>query len=209
MMGDDHMWWWWLLYAVAVMLSNTKLSCRCTQYEYPTMVPPTTQPPVSTRPGILDPSFAEYLSQFIDQVGAPKQDARLFLHRNLPSVQGGHDTLTTYPPTLLTRCLTRNGLECKIACASSKVSYVLDTEDLFFRAKAPHTPNEALREARAARFREKVESLCRAIPAAGGSGGVVAEGGAGEVGDVGEDAGVVEEAEGAAPVAMEAQGAVE
>ncbi|KAL5826589.1 hypothetical protein ACOSQ4_018386 [Xanthoceras sorbifolium] len=28
-----------------------------------------------------------------------------------------------------------NGLECKITCNSSKVSYVLDTEDLLFRAK--------------------------------------------------------------------------
>lgn len=28
-----------------------------------------------------------------------------------------------------------NGLECKIACNSSKISYVLDTEDLFFRPR--------------------------------------------------------------------------
>ncbi len=126
--------------------------------------------------GILDPSFAEYLVQFIDHVGQPKQDARLFLHRNLPSMDD--TTLNTYPPTLLAKSLVRNGLECKIACASSKVSYVLDTEDLFFRAKAPHTPNEPLKNTRAARFREKVDALCKAVPEQAPAAVAVVEGGA-------------------------------
>lgn len=119
---------------------------------------------VSTPPchtGIVDPSFSEYLATFIDEVGEAKADARLFLGRNLTLDQD----LAAYPPSLLARCITRNGLECKIACASSKVSYVLDTEDLFVRARAARSVNAAAQEARAARFRAKVEALCSAVPA--------------------------------------------
>ena len=35
----------------------------------------------------------------------------------------------------LAQFTVRNGLECKVACATSKVSYVLDTEDVLFRKK--------------------------------------------------------------------------
>lgn len=110
--------------------------------------------------GIIDPSFADYLTTFIDEVGQPKADARLFLSRNLAQDQD----LASYPPALLARCITRNGLECKIACASSKVSYVLDTEDLFVRAKAVRAADVAAQQARAQRFRFKVEGLCKAVP---------------------------------------------
>ena len=33
-------------------------------------------------------------------------------------------------------CILRNGLELKVSCASSKVSYVLETEDVFFRPRS-------------------------------------------------------------------------
>ena len=36
----------------------------------------------------------------------------------------------------LTGCILRNGLEHKVSCSTSKVSYVLDTEDIFFRPKS-------------------------------------------------------------------------
>lgn len=113
-------------------------------------------------PGIIDPSFSDYLATFIDEVGQPKPDARLFLSRNLARDQD----LAAYPPTMLARCTTRNGLECKIACASSKVSYVLDTEDLFARSRASRVADAAAQEARAARFRAKVDAMCKAAPAA-------------------------------------------
>ena len=38
------------------------------------------------------------------------------------------------------RVTVRNGLECKLNCANSKVSYVLDTEDVFVRRRGAAKP---------------------------------------------------------------------
>jgi len=91
--------------------------------------------------GAMDSTFAEYLYLFL-QSQASRDDKRgVFLTRNLRN--GGEKE----EESLVEVCVY-NGLECKISCNTSKVSYVLDTEDLFHRrrrgakAKAVRLVNE-------------------------------------------------------------------
>jgi len=85
--------------------------------------------------GALDPRFAAYLAQFLSTArpagcapgplgaaGSPVR--RLFLARSLQ-------------PPLPRSLRCANGLECKLSCATSKVSYVLDTADFLRCAHAP------------------------------------------------------------------------
>ena len=78
--------------------------------------------------GAMDSTFAEYLSIFL-QTKSSREDKRgVFLTRNLRN--GGEKE----EDALVEVCIY-NGLECKISCNTSKVSYVLDTEDLFHRRR--------------------------------------------------------------------------
>ncbi|XP_015575286.2 paired amphipathic helix protein Sin3-like 4 isoform X2 [Ricinus communis] len=74
----------------------------------------------------MDPNFAAYLhNEFLSIVPDKKEKSGIFLKRC-----GSHDESQT-----MEGFQVLNGLECKIACNSSKVSYVLDTEDFLFRTK--------------------------------------------------------------------------
>eukprot|EP00236_Picocystis_salinarum_P001248 CAMPEP_0183833256 /NCGR_PEP_ID=MMETSP0807_2-20130328/5948_1 /TAXON_ID=88271 /ORGANISM="Picocystis salinarum, Strain CCMP1897" /LENGTH=1064 /DNA_ID=CAMNT_0026079157 /DNA_START=49 /DNA_END=3243 /DNA_ORIENTATION=+ len=86
----------------------------------------------------MDAGFAEYLRTFLEStagftsaVSADGQ-SRPFLRRNMPLDCGREPEEDSYSK-YMSGAVISNGLECKIACASSKVSYVLDTEDLFLK----------------------------------------------------------------------------
>ncbi|GMH19034.1 hypothetical protein Nepgr_020875 [Nepenthes gracilis] len=74
----------------------------------------------------MDPNFSAYLlNEFLSVVSGKKEPHGIMLQRNKRKCAGLDEQLT----------LSFNGLECKIACHSSKISYVLDTEDFFFRPR--------------------------------------------------------------------------
>lgn len=82
----------------------------------------------------MDPNFAAYLhNDFLSSRPSKKEPLGIMLQRNKHKYGGLDDLSAT--------CLAMedvhlvNGLECKIACTSSKISYVLDTEDYFFRTR--------------------------------------------------------------------------
>eukprot|EP00898_Chlorokybus_atmophyticus_P000738 jgi/Chlat1/1665/Chrsp127S08674 len=75
--------------------------------------------------GALDEAFGAYLRVFLHS--KPElTDKRVFLSRNVRNKEGEVSSGAVE---------VVNGLECKISCNTSKVSYVLDTEDLLFRRK--------------------------------------------------------------------------
>ncbi|GLT33331.1 hypothetical protein SLA2020_079300 [Shorea laevis] len=80
----------------------------------------------------MDPNFSAYLHHdFLSVFAGKKEPHGITLKRNRRK-HAGLDELSAF-------CLAMedvelvNGLECKIACNSYKISYVLDTEDFFFR----------------------------------------------------------------------------
>lgn len=80
----------------------------------------------------MDPNFAAYLtSDFLSVVPEKKEKPRIFLRRNKRKYDCGDEISAT--DQAMEGLLVVNGLECKIACNSSKVSYVLDTEDVLLR----------------------------------------------------------------------------
>ncbi|XVF84864.1 hypothetical protein PTKIN_Ptkin17bG0073500 [Pterospermum kingtungense] len=82
----------------------------------------------------MDPNFAAYLhNDFLSIVPKEKEKPRIFLKRNIRKCKGGDELSSTCQATEGLKVV--NGLECKIACNSSKVSYVLDTEDYLFRVR--------------------------------------------------------------------------
>lgn len=82
----------------------------------------------------MDPNFAAYLqNNFLSVVPAEKEKAGIFLKRNKRKCSPGDEFSAACQA--LEGLKVINGLECKIACNSSKVSYVLDTEDFLFRNK--------------------------------------------------------------------------
>ncbi|KAK9814633.1 hypothetical protein WJX72_009077 [[Myrmecia] bisecta] len=109
-------------------------------------------------PGVLDPGFADYLKQFTDSPAADTiEDSsgkrrQPFLVRSLPSARGG--ALDDQVVAAMKGTEVANGLECKIQTVSSKVSYVLDTEDIFRRFKRGKRsgPSAAAKQARTNRF---------------------------------------------------------
>ena len=84
--------------------------------------------------GSLDKNFAEYMKRYV-QTDTPAVTQ---------SRNGIEEVLAVYRRKLekkgrkedLAGCILRNGLEHKVSCSTSKVSYVLDTEDIFFRPKS-------------------------------------------------------------------------
>ncbi|KAJ6431183.1 hypothetical protein OIU84_018637 [Salix udensis] len=76
----------------------------------------------------MDPNFASYLlNDFLSVVPDKKEKPGIFLKRNKIRNANADERLAMEGFRVF------NGLECKIACSSSKVSYVLDTEDFLFR----------------------------------------------------------------------------
>uniref|UniRef100_A0A0D9WBP3 Histone deacetylase interacting domain-containing protein n=1 Tax=Leersia perrieri TaxID=77586 RepID=A0A0D9WBP3_9ORYZ len=82
----------------------------------------------------IDPNFSSYLyNEYLSSISNNKLYDDIFLGRNKRKRGGNNDSqasLEAFDAFMVT-----NGLECKISCKSSKVSYVLDTEDFLFHIK--------------------------------------------------------------------------
>ncbi|KAK9707311.1 hypothetical protein RND81_07G188400 [Saponaria officinalis] len=80
----------------------------------------------------MDPNFAAYLHNELLSVDK-KEKHGIFLRRNKRKHPSGDEISGT--SEAMEGLQIVNGLECKIACTSSKVSYVLDTEDFLYRRR--------------------------------------------------------------------------
>ncbi|KAJ4874710.1 Paired amphipathic helix protein Sin3-like 4 [Raphanus sativus] len=79
----------------------------------------------------MDQTFAAYLhNKFLSSQANMKENSRIYLNRN--KRKNGEDQVKI-----------SNGLECKITCSSSKVSYVFDTEDVLHRVKRKKVSNQS------------------------------------------------------------------
>ncbi|XP_022999276.1 paired amphipathic helix protein Sin3-like 3 isoform X1 [Cucurbita maxima] len=82
----------------------------------------------------LDPNFSAYLhNDFLSILPDRKEKSGIYLHRNKCKYACRDDISAACQAMEGLKVV--NGLECKITCNSSKVSYVLDTEDYLFRPK--------------------------------------------------------------------------
>ncbi|KAK7407307.1 hypothetical protein VNO78_09111 [Psophocarpus tetragonolobus] len=80
----------------------------------------------------VDPNFSTYLhNDFLSVVPDKKEKSGIFLKRNKRRYASNDE----FSIQAMDGLQIINGLECKIACSSSKVSYVLDTEDFLFRKR--------------------------------------------------------------------------
>ncbi|XP_048229904.1 paired amphipathic helix protein Sin3-like 2 isoform X1 [Ricinus communis] len=93
---------------------------------------------VTEKPEVLavaiDPNFSAYLhNEFLSIYSSKKEPHGIALQRNKRKYTGvdEHSALCM----AIDGVKMFNGLECKIACNSCKISYVLDTEDFFFRLR--------------------------------------------------------------------------
>ncbi|CAM8916122.1 unnamed protein product [Rhodiola kirilowii] len=102
----------------------------------------------------IDPNFSSYLhDDFLGATPDKKQKSGILMKRNRRGNPFGDESV-------LEEINYFNGLECKITCKTSKVSYVLDTEDLLYRssrakrALCPHKKDKlsAISAARSHRF---------------------------------------------------------
>ncbi|CAN6932966.1 unnamed protein product [Brassica oleracea] len=105
----------------------------------------------------MDPTFAAYLqNQFLSSQAKVKENPRIYLNRNKRK-NGDDDELCTTDGVKII-----NGLECKITCSSSKVSYVFDTEDVLHRVKRTKVLNQSsdslIRERRIQRYQKLLAS---------------------------------------------------
>ncbi|XP_010692047.2 paired amphipathic helix protein Sin3-like 2 isoform X2 [Beta vulgaris subsp. vulgaris] len=112
----------------------------------------------------IEPTFAAYLyNEFLSIVSSRKESQKIMLQRNKRQYVGLDEYLAT--SKAMDGVELFNGLECKIACSSSKISYVLDTEDFFYRAKIKRKnmqPDLSLRrnQARVHRFHRFLSVVC-------------------------------------------------
>uniref|UniRef100_A0A7N0V4M3 Histone deacetylase interacting domain-containing protein n=1 Tax=Kalanchoe fedtschenkoi TaxID=63787 RepID=A0A7N0V4M3_KALFE len=87
----------------------------------------------------IDPNFAGYLyDDFLVAVPSRREPSGVLLQRNKHMLFGSLDELSALTESMDSVKMV-NGLEYKIVCNSSKISYVLDTEDYFFRSKRKRT----------------------------------------------------------------------
>ena len=96
--------------------------------------------------GTMDAQFHGYLGRFLhasiqsDEVLSKSslyQSDRppVYLRRTKlePQLCNPDDKSSASPTEMCTDVIVLNSLECKVSCSSSKISYVLDTEDIFYR----------------------------------------------------------------------------
>ncbi|XAR51803.1 hypothetical protein NMG60_11006541 [Bertholletia excelsa] len=82
----------------------------------------------------IEPNFAAYLNNdFLPVFSSKKEPTGIFLKRN-KHIYANLDESSAICKAM-EGIYVVNGLECKMACSSSKISYVLDTEDVFIRSK--------------------------------------------------------------------------
>eukprot|EP00250_Pteridium_aquilinum_P014819 c22220_g5_i1 orf=585-4820(-) len=79
----------------------------------------------------MDQKFLKYLGSFLVAAAERQKENGVFLARNKLHYGEGDDC--TVFAKAMKNVFVANGLEYKISCNSSKVSYVLDTRDFFFR----------------------------------------------------------------------------
>lgn len=109
----------------------------------------------------IESSFFTYLNEFLFSTGdAGKQQPPIFLRRNKSCCAEDDDHLAM--AKAMHNVFVANGLECKISCKTSKVSYVLDTEDLLFRRKknrrdSANTLSDNLISRRVLKFRRWID----------------------------------------------------
>ncbi|KAF3625274.1 Paired amphipathic helix protein Sin3-like 1 [Capsicum annuum] len=111
----------------------------------------------------VDPNFAGYLhNDYLSVKHGKKESSAVLLKRN----KRKHADLdeSTALGLAMEHVVLVNGLECKMASNSSKISYVLDTEDFFFRGGSKRRKVSAGRlsrqyQARVERFHRVLTSL--------------------------------------------------
>ncbi|CAK9162852.1 unnamed protein product [Ilex paraguariensis] len=82
----------------------------------------------------VDPNFAAYLhNDFLSVFPCKKDSAGIMLKRSKRKYADLEESYAICMAMEGVRLV--NGLECKMTCNSSKISYVLDTEDYFFRVR--------------------------------------------------------------------------
>ncbi|CAM6112569.1 unnamed protein product [Calypogeia fissa] len=81
----------------------------------------------------LEFAFSSYLNNFLKSIPDEKDCHRVFLARNKRKLADKEDDFALQNGMANVEVV--NGLEYKISCNTSKVSYVLDTEDFFHRPK--------------------------------------------------------------------------
>ncbi|KAL8471473.1 hypothetical protein ACS0TY_028934 [Phlomoides rotata] len=80
----------------------------------------------------VDPKFATYLyNDYLSVNNGKKESSMIMLKRNMCKYKDLDESTALCRATQ--KVLIMNGLECKMAATSSKISYVLDTEDFFIR----------------------------------------------------------------------------
>ncbi|XP_071735041.1 paired amphipathic helix protein Sin3-like 2 isoform X1 [Rutidosis leptorrhynchoides] len=81
----------------------------------------------------VDPNFATYLHDGFLSVSPGNKESGIMLQRNKHRFSDMDAAAAM--SAAMQDIIGVNGLECKMSCSSSKISYVLDTEDFFFREK--------------------------------------------------------------------------
>eukprot|EP00850_Spirogloea_muscicola_P001162 SM000004S15032 [mRNA] locus=s4:928006:936864:+ [translate_table: standard] len=87
----------------------------------------------------MEPAFAKCVNDFTHTESTPKEGRRIYLSRNAAKYDKAHGDEEAMLRALET-VEVRNGLECKMACGTCKVSYVLDTEDVYCRRRWQAAP---------------------------------------------------------------------
>ncbi|KAF0898962.1 hypothetical protein E2562_012660 [Oryza meyeriana var. granulata] len=82
----------------------------------------------------IDPNFSSYLfNEYLSSMSDRKLSECVFLERNKRKHSNNDEPSDSLKA--MDGVKVANGLECKISCKTSKVSYVLDTEDFLFRLR--------------------------------------------------------------------------
>ncbi|KAI0488543.1 hypothetical protein KFK09_028379 [Dendrobium nobile] len=90
----------------------------------------------------IEPNFSSYLyNDFLSSISDRKERLGIFMRRNKRKFRNDDDEDSIYCKAL-DGLRIFNGLECKIASLTSKVSYVLDTEDVLFRMAKRRRPSQ-------------------------------------------------------------------
>ncbi|WJX65521.1 hypothetical protein P8452_50176 [Trifolium repens] len=110
----------------------------------------------------VDPDFSFYLhNDFLSVLPAKKEPHGILLERNKPKY-GDLDELSAIC-AVMEDVKVINGLECKISCNSSKISYVLDTQDFFFRPRRKRRTSSSSSSTSSSRSRKEREERYRKL----------------------------------------------
>ncbi|XP_058778731.1 paired amphipathic helix protein Sin3-like 2 [Vicia villosa] len=108
----------------------------------------------------VDPNFSFYLhNDFLSVLPSKKEPHGILLERN-KSKYGDLDELSAIC-AVMEDVKVVNGLECKMSCNSSKISYVLDTQDFFFRPRRKRRTSSSSSSTSSSRSRREREERFR------------------------------------------------